>query len=538
MNEKVKAAGEKVKGFFGKLGKKTLIILGAALAAILLIAVIVTVVLNNKPYTVLFTGLTGQEASSIMTYLEENGAIDYRLENNDTILVPQGQEAALKAKLLMEGYPKSGYSYDTYFEKVGALSTESERSKAFLVALQERMEAVIRCLDGVKDASVTIVQGEDRRYVLDDSNMVAATASVMVTMATGQKLSNQQVAAIRNLVAHGVQGLDIKNVSISDSMGNFYSAADENGVSADASQLKLQLEEQVNNSVRTNIMQVLIPLYGAENVSVGVSSTVDVSRVVGDSVTYTEPEGWPTDGSTGGKGIIGSRIYENTIIRDGDGAVGGVAGTETNSDIGEYVENYRPDGNESTIGASGQIDYKVNESRQQVVRTAGVVSDVMVSVSINTTTAGAVNVGTLLPHVARAAGIEDAVSAEKISILPQPFYVEPVPPIIPVDTLPDWVVLAAAIGGLVFLLLLVLILLIRRRQKKKKMEKLMAEQEAAGYFVPPETVAPPTAGADVMSIQTEKSMELRKDIRQFADENPEIAAQMVKSWLKGGEDSG
>ena len=32
-------------------------------------------------------------------------------------------------------------------------------------------------------------------------------------------------------------------------------------------------------------------------------------------------------------------------------------------------------------------------------------------------------------------------------------------------------------------------------------------------------------------------MELRKDIREFADENPEIAAQMVKSWLRGGDDS-
>jgi flagellar M-ring protein FliF len=41
-----------------------------------------------------------------------------------------------------------------------------------------------------------------------------------------------------------------------------------------------------------------------------------------------------------------------------------------------------------------------------------------------------------------------------------------------------------------------------------------------------------------MSLQTERSMELRKSIRRFADENPELAAQMIKVWLRGGEDGG
>ena len=37
-----------------------------------------------------------------------------------------------------------------------------------------------------------------------------------------------------------------------------------------------------------------------------------------------------------------------------------------------------------------------------------------------------------------------------------------------------------------------------------------------------------------MNLQTEKSMELRKDVRKFAEDNPEIAAQMVKSWCVRG----
>jgi flagellar M-ring protein FliF len=45
------------------------------------------------------------------------------------------------------------------------------------------------------------------------------------------------------------------------------------------------------------------------------------------------------------------------------------------------------------------------------------------------------------------------------------------------------------------------------------------------------------AGADVMEIHTERGMELRKDIRKFVEENPEIAAQMIKIWLRGGENN-
>ena len=38
-----------------------------------------------------------------------------------------------------------------------------------------------------------------------------------------------------------------------------------------------------------------------------------------------------------------------------------------------------------------------------------------------------------------------------------------------------------------------------------------------------------------MEMQTERSMELRQDIRKFTEEDPEIAAQMVRNWLREGE---
>ena len=101
--------------------------------------------------------------------------------------------------------------------------------------------------------------------------------------------------------------------------------------------------------------------------------------------------------------------------------------------------------------------------------------------------------------------------------------------------------IAAGAGLLLFIILLTVILLLRRKkQKKQEEEEVRAREEAealmrvAGLGLDGNL----ETGADVMDLELEKSMELRKDIRQFASDNPEIAAQMIKVWLKGGDNNG
>lgn len=536
MNENIKELGTKVKDFFGKMDKKVRNLLTFGLAAIVILAVVIALFLNTRPYAVLFTGLSTEEITSIVAYLDENAVTNYRIEG-DQILVPSSQEPQLKAALLLQGYPKSGFGYETYQSFVGTLSSSEDRKIAYLYDLQDRIAATIRCFEGVSDAVVNITQGEDRRYVLDNDNYADASAAVTLTLRGTQKLSQQTASAIRLLVTHAVSGLEIGNVHISDNLGNSYDAAEGIGELSDASALKLQLEEQVNNNVRTEIMSALIPFYGEENIRVGVNSTVDVSRSVSESVTYTEPA-WGADGSTGGRGIIGSHVYDWEVITDEEGTVGGVVGTETNSDISTYPEyGAAVDGDEYYVRSGGTLNYNVDTTKEQKERPSAIITDIMVSVSINSATAGNINTQTLLDHVARASGIQAELQADKISILVAPFYTPPTTDGA-VDgeagnTLPAWIVYAA-IGGVVLLLvLLIIISIIRRRSRKKKAKALgsLIDQE----FM---TIQAPVQGADIMQVQTEKSMELRQEIRQFADQNPEIAAQMLKSWMRGGEEDG
>lgn len=539
MSEKIKKLWEAVKTRLKKVSKKAYIIIGVV---VVVLAAALTFALNNKPYNVLFTGVSPSEASSILSFLEGQGVTDYKVENNDTILVPKGKEDALKARLVMEGYPQSGYAYSTYYDHVGSLSTESERNNAYLLFLQESISNVIRNFDNVKDAKVFITRGEDRGYVLDSGNVVDATAAVQVTMNGAAKLSNQQAEGIRNLVSHAVQGLEIGSVIITDTMGNTFTAVDEYS-NSDSSALKLRLEEAYQNKIRTDVLQALTPFFGEDNVRVSVNCQVEVSQRTVNSRDVQLPE-WAQDGSTDGKGIIGSRIYEYYVGRPGNETAGGVVGTTTNSDLPEYVERGADtDGTELEVSGSGQTDYDNPWTETSVIYTAGYLKDCTVAVSVNADAAGGMDSDTIRTHVARAAGIAGTVDpvtgeeylADKISVVTNKFYS---PEVILPNTgipVPAWMLYAAAGGLLLFLILLIVILRIRKKRKKKaekdrELDELLA---SAGF---PQAAAP-TAGADVMALQTEKSMELRKEVRQFASDNPELAAQLIRGWMRGGDDN-
>jgi flagellar M-ring protein FliF len=135
--------------------------------------------------------------------------------------------------------------------------------------------------------------------------------------------------------------------------------------------------------------------------------------------------------------------------------------------------------------------------------------------------------------------------SSKISVLALPFYVEPEPVVVTQSLLaslnlpfPDWVVyVAAGVLLLLIILAIVLIIVIKKKKKKKKQQAEMDENQQVLEEILAAAAEPgEPQGADVMNLQTEKTMELRKSIRRFVDENPELAAQMIKIWLRGGED--
>ena len=547
MRERVRQILNRIRDFFKrfkdlKKGVKIGLIAGVA---VIVAAVAGIVIFNStRPYETLFTGLSPEDMTAVVGYLESAGVRDVKVVGTDTVQVRANQADRLRAAVIQQGYPTTGFSHNTYLNNRSSLQSSSEGEKIWLLDLQDSLAATIRYFDGVTDASVGITPGEDRRYILDES-VTEATAWVFVRMESGKTLTKDQVSAIQRLVANSEQGLSFSNVTVEDGTGSRYTSDDGSSAALldDTMKYKLSLESQVNEQVRNSVMAVLVPYFGYGNVEVSVHSTVDVTTTYTESLIYHEPE-WAADGSTGGKGIIGRQIWDNSSVLNEDATAGGVVGTSTNTEINEYVTN--PDaltGNEREWYRSGQIDYDVSQDNIQREQPPGTITDVTVAIAVNSARFDLQNPNVFIHAAAMAAGIDSEVEAQKVAIVSYPFYQDSIGGTSAVEEvamifgLPAWAVYAAIAGVALFLALLLIILLLRSK-KKKRIAIILAEEEAAASeaAAAAEAAALAAQGADIMDVHTEETMKMRQDVRQFVEENPSIAAQMIKNWLRGGED--
>lgn len=528
----LKNVWEKIREFFDKLSHKTKRLIFIVAAGVIIFSVGAALYLNNKPYEVLFTGLNEQESSEIIGKLQES-AVDYKFENNGTILVPKEQEQKLKAQLVYEGYPKSGFTYDVFKNNIDMMTTDFEKDNYKLFDLQNRMGATIALFDGVKDAKVTIALGENQKYVLDTTNESQATASVVVIMKNGGAPTQEQVKGIQRLVSKSIPQLSIENVAVLDGNGNDVTVADE-GSQSGANKLKLEFEKAIEDSIKGKVLNVLSPIYGAENIRVSVKSTVDVDKKIRELINYSPQEDT-------GKGVPSSETFDQEMTRGGENA-GGVPGAEANADIPQY-QRVQPDGTETSLRNQDTIDYLVSQLKEQAQIDAGELKDLSISVAINGNGLGELSKNDLTTLIAKASGIDPAVQADKIAIVSAPFYQQavPTPPVVDDNNIfgiNKWILIGAA-AGFALLLLLILILVIRSKSKKKKR---MATGAYVNEKVEMEPVKRPVVesnlGADLLNIKNERGMELKNKIRDFSEENPEISAQLLRSWLRGEETDG
>lgn len=539
MEEKAKDVWQKVKGTVGGLSRT---VKGIIIAGVVVTLVVVAIVLATGSKTEskeLFTNLTGEDMTRVCAYLTEIGA-DFEVRGEDTIMVPADQEAKLKAGVIGGGYLDSGANYNLYLDNISSLSTESDRAQLTLYQIQERLEATIRNLEGVHDATVNIALGEDRRFVLSQDSILEASASVIVTMTDDAPINAKLAEAIKNAVSHAVKGLDIDQVDIRDSQGNTYDGTDGGDVS-DVAAKRMELEDSMNKRLTRQVLGLLEPMYGTGNVAVAVNTTVGMSSSYSESTEYSVPD-WAEDNDY--EGILKRKIWEGSLV-PGDDAAGGPVGTQPNADIPGYFEDYQPTGDEDSLSGSGEKEFENNKTVTQSQRMAGYIEDVTVSVTINSDVPNQASIDALVGHVANAVGLTQD-QTDKISVLAAPFWspeednqpADTQPMLNPLGDVPLWVYLALLAGLFLFMTLFAVFILLGRRRSRRQIQQLEpAVEMGPPVILEPIEEEPEPAGADIMDVHTEKSMELRRSVRELAESNPEIAAQAIKALLRGDEDS-
>lgn len=539
--------------------RKMLMAIAGGTAAIAIIAVLVLKLGTNTDYSTLFTGLNQEEAQEVVALLQEEG-VDYRFNDKDgAIRVPAVKADQTRAELLSKGYPKSGFTYDMYRNNAGLMTTESDKKQYTLYDLQDRLGAQIRLFEGVQDAKVTIAEAAEQKYALQDNTNTDASASVVVTMEAGQSLNDSKAAAIKNLIARSVRGLNFTNVAVFDAdtmmeVGGSAAGEDAFGSAKDLTALTSLIE----NNISVNVRRVLEKLYGSGNVAVSVKGTLNMERLIQENTQYSTPEKINEQDKTG---LLNREDTINENSAASDQGAGGVAGADANADTPRYTNQDNTQAiADSYSNSSATREWLYNSVKEQRQVDPGVLENATVGIVINTDDTTTVTNNQLINLVADSAGIPRDLANQSITIVRAPSQ-EAVPVITPLeqpqtkdDGLPLPIVIAMIAGGILILLLLLLLLMEKRRRRRKADEYVdspnmyAVEEEARA----PETEAPPVnvlnteAGLqmqaenaemerneEILNLRMQHSLKLKQNIGEFVDQNPQIAAKLVQSWLRG-----
>jgi len=280
--------------FFQKISavwQKVSLVQRALLIAVALTFIIAGALLTSwarKPdMGVLYSNLAPEEAAKITEKISEKD-IEYKLANSGTtIYVPKQQISQLRLDMAKEGLPadtQGGYKiFDD--EKIGV--SPFVQNINLKRALQDELAKSIQMINGVVHARVHIVSTEQTLFT---SEAGKTTASVVLQLKPGYKISALNIAAITHLVAGSVEGLEPELVTVIDSHGNLISGESGQTMATGAGTVA-DYRERVEQNLAEKVEGMLTTVLGPGRAKVKVSAEIDMTSV--NTVTETPIKGIP-----------------------------------------------------------------------------------------------------------------------------------------------------------------------------------------------------------------------------------------------------
>ncbi|MET0386024.1 MAG: flagellar basal-body MS-ring/collar protein FliF, partial [Polyangiales bacterium] len=456
-----------------------------AAAALVLIGVIVAVILtSNQPpkKTVLFSNLSDDDAARIVDKLR-SANIPYEFgPDGQTLLVPETQVHETRLMLASEGLPSGGgVGFEVFDQQRFGESEFSEQVK-YHRALEGELARTISHLAGVKRARVHLVLPTRSLFAETAQD---ASASVVVHLAPGWKMRDDQVKGIVHLVASSVRGLDPEHVTLVDGEGRTLGkgTASDGSLANEADGYRRDMERSKERAAQ----QMLDATLGPGKSMVRVAAAVSFTREEVTEERY-DPQ------------TIAQRSFQIVEERDasGDRTLGGLPGTPSNLPGGEASTLGNGTGGGPLGRRSETRNYEVSKTLRHAVEPVGRVTGLQVAVVTDGRYTGtgdkrkftpltADELGRIAKLVAGAIGIDEK-RGDRVVVECIPFAQTPVPP-------DDRSALEKALGpyGLYMLIAAIVILALlaffalRRSAMKKRVAAITPQQLAdiqAGRVLP------------------------------------------------------
>jgi flagellar M-ring protein FliF len=375
---------------------------------------------------------------------------DAKQKTRDSALITLVQSGLMDNNVGLESFDK------------GDLTASREEKRIKLVRAQQgEMARLIKKIDPIEDASVSIAIPEQSLFRADEKPV---SATVQVSLAGGTLLSRDKVKAITNLMVGSIQGLDTKHVSISDTNGHTY-----NSVLDAGSDLDNKIEDQ-DNYMKQKVITQLDRLIGAGNYAVTVSTELrQASKET--MVQQFDPQG----------GVVSSKqsFNENLNSKGSGPGAGGPASSFLPNALANAITSGSATPRKDYLRNGVEVSY--DNSKMQWVETSpvGMVEDISIAVTVDSSHFPAdINETDLRTLIARAASPK--VHPENVSIAKSDLQGNQ--PIVdtnagPVESPPDFTWAYWAGGAILMCLLLIVLLSLRKNGRTPADEDMLHAQQ-------------------------------------------------------------
>jgi flagellar M-ring protein FliF len=291
------------------------ILLLAGIAAAVALGVAIVLWSRGPNFGLLYAGLAQKDAADIVQVLQ-TGNVPYKLGSNGTsVFVPAGDVDSLRLRLASQGLPQGNASSRAVATPDSAFgmsdTAEANRNRQLL---EQDLERTIASLQSIESARVHLALPKPSAFIRDSQE---ASASVLVSLYQGRKLSDSQVAAIVHLVAASVPNLDPSRVSVIDQQGQLLTDSDDSA-DGEVDSKRMRLTALVENTYAQRVESILTPLVGAGHVRAQVHADLDFKAIRQASEIYGKD-----------KQALRSEQVSSQTSTDGS-AAGGVPGALSN----------------------------------------------------------------------------------------------------------------------------------------------------------------------------------------------------------------
>lgn len=233
---------------------------------------------GDEPMALLYADLDLREAGQIVDQLDK-AHIAHKTEGGGSrVAVPGSQIDHARMLLAKEGLPSGGsIGYEIFDRSDGLTANSFQQGIAQTRALEGELARTIRSIRGVRAARVHLVLPRREPFARERQE---AQASVVLTMAGANRLDEEGVQAILNLISAAVPDLRPQNIAMVDSRGNLLSRAGRpTGTAAAAAQTAEELKHSTELRLSRAVEEMLERSIGAGRVRAEAAVDLDFDQV-------------------------------------------------------------------------------------------------------------------------------------------------------------------------------------------------------------------------------------------------------------------